>query len=72
MKLRLIVIATILIIVTSCLLGNTNAQVPNAHLCEYTSTGWSPTIDCLERCMKNPKKRNSLAFCSLEKCFLRT
>lgn len=46
-----------------------DAQIPNAHVCIYSSGTWSPSFECLERCMKNPKRKQSLGVCSFEKCF---
>uniref|UniRef100_A0A336MJY6 CSON002227 protein n=1 Tax=Culicoides sonorensis TaxID=179676 RepID=A0A336MJY6_CULSO len=48
----------------------TVSQIPVNHLCKKTTAKiWVPTTECGERCKMNPPEKNTVAFCTNEKCF---
>uniref|UniRef100_A0A336LK70 CSON009155 protein n=1 Tax=Culicoides sonorensis TaxID=179676 RepID=A0A336LK70_CULSO len=69
MRTKSLVLFEILTLTLVLFLTCSDAQIPNAHICSYSGGTWAPSFECLERCMKNPKRKHSLAVCSMEKCF---
>lgn len=38
-------------------------------MCKKTGKVWIPNTECGERCKMNPPEKNTVAFCTNEKCF---